>query len=96
MIAAPRKLLILDEPTSATDIAGNDLVESALIKYARATGCILIIATHSPAQAMRLSDTVIMLDDGRIVENGPSAEILREPKSEEGRLFLQHWKLKGK
>lgn len=39
MIVRSRKLLLLDEPTSATDIAGNDLVEAALLEYQRETGC---------------------------------------------------------
>lgn len=96
MIAQPRKLLLLDEPTSATDIAGNDLVENALLNYAEKTGCILVIATHSPAQARRLAEQIIMLDHGAVVENGPADEVLHRPKSEQGIKFLQHWKLKGK
>ena len=35
IIALPRKLLILDEPTSSTDIAGNDLIEAALVRLLR-------------------------------------------------------------
>ena len=94
MIAQPRKLLLLDEPTSATDIAGNDLVEAAILRFTEKTGCSLIFATHSPAQAERMADRVIMLHCGKIVENGPAGEVLHHPKSEEGEKFLCHWKLK--
>lgn len=94
ILALPRPLVILDEPTSATDIAGTDLVEEALLKYAKQTGCLLIFATHSPAQAMRLADRVLMLDGGQIVENGPAEEVLHRPKSPQGAAFLRHWELK--
>jgi tungstate transport system ATP-binding protein len=93
IIAVPRKLLILDEPTSSTDIAGNDLVESALRDYCAETGCTMIFSTHSPAQAKRLADRVLMLDGGKIVEDGLSADVLRRPQSAQGAAFLQHWEL---
>lgn len=94
MIAQPRRLLLLDEPTSATDIAGNDLVEAALTDYATETGCLLIFTTHSPAQAERLADRAIMLHNGQIIENGPVKQVLHHPKSEQGASFLNHWELK--
>jgi len=93
ILALPRPLVILDEPTSATDIAGTDLVESALKKYAEKTGCMLIFSTHSPAQALRLADRALMLDGGQIVENGPAEEVLRRPRSPQGAAFLRHWDL---
>jgi ABC-type Mn2+/Zn2+ transport system ATPase subunit len=48
MIARPRKLLLLDEPTSATDIRGTDQIEKLLLEYAAETGCTVILSTHSP------------------------------------------------
>jgi ABC-type multidrug transport system ATPase subunit len=93
LIARPRKLLILDEPTSSTDIAGNDLVEAALRTYCAKSGCTLLFSTHAPAQAMRLSDRVIMLHEGRVVENGPTEEVLSKPASPQGEDFLRHWKI---
>lgn len=95
IIAIPRKLIILDEPTSSTDIAGNNLVEAALLDYCRTTGCTMIFSTHSPAQAMRLATRVLMLDNGTLVENGTPEQVLRQPQSPQGRSFLQHWELQG-
>lgn len=93
MIAMPRGLLILDEPTSSTDIAGNDLVENALREYCRNHGCTMIFSTHSPAQAMRLSDQLLMLHEGRIIEAGPTEHIINTPTSTQGADFLKHWKI---
>jgi tungstate transport system ATP-binding protein len=94
IIAISRKLLILDEPTSSTDIAGNDLVESALMDYCANTGCTMIFSTHSPAQAMRMATRVLMLEGGRIVEDGLAADVLHRPQSAQGISFLKHWILK--
>ena len=93
IIAMPRKLLLLDEPTAATDLSGIDLLEAALLNYYEKTGCTVIFATHSPAQAMRLADEVIFLHKGEVAEHGETAQVLNEPQSEEVRDFLKHWKL---
>jgi len=88
-----RRLLLLDEPTSATDIAGNDLVEEALKRYRESTGCTIIFASHSLPQAMRLADQALLLDDGLIIESGPVSRVILQPESERGKAFLQHWRV---
>ena len=93
MIVRQRKLLLLDEPTSATDIVGNDLVEAALKRFAAQSGCTVLFSTHSPAQAMRLADRVIALHEGHIAEQGPARELLSTPQNADVALFLQHWRL---
>jgi len=93
MIAKPRRLLLLDEPTSSTDIKGTDLIEATLLDYLQANGCTLIFSTHSPAQALRLAEEVIFLDQGCIVEQGPAKSILEVPQNERTQLFLAHWRI---
>jgi tungstate transport system ATP-binding protein len=93
MIALPRKLLLLDEPTSSTDIKGMDLIESTLLRYAADTGCTVIFSTHSPAQALRLAEETIFLDQGKIAEQGKSEKMLKHPQNNYTQLFLKHWKL---
>lgn len=93
LVAKARPLLLLDEPTSATDIRGMDQVEALLLRYARQTSCTLIFSTHSPAQALRLAEEVIFLENGKVVEQGPAARVLRKPQAEATKLFLQHWRI---
>jgi len=93
MIAKPRKLLLLDEPTSSTDIRGTDAIENTLLEYAKETRCTLIFSTHSPAQVLRLAEEVIFLDQGRILEKGSARDVLGNPQTESARLFLQHWRI---
>jgi tungstate transport system ATP-binding protein len=93
MIVQPRKLLLLDEPTSATDIAGNDLVEAALLEYQRETGCTVLMATHSLAQAARLCQRMIFLHQGEIAAQGPIRQLLDAPEDPHLREFLAHWRI---
>lgn len=91
MLVQDLDVLLLDEPTASMDITGTLLVEDALDQYRARTGCLLVTATHAPSQAHRIADEVIMLAGGRVVEFGPTADVLSSPASEEGRAFLSYW-----
>jgi tungstate transport system ATP-binding protein len=93
MIARPRTLLLLDEPTSSMDIKGTDRIENNLLRYAADNGCTVILSTHSPAQALRLAQEVVYLDQGKIVEQGSVEQVINNPRIDSTRLFLQHWRL---
>lgn len=93
MIMLPRKLLLLDEPTSAADIVGNDLVEEVLLSFVQRTGCTVLFSTHAPAQALKLADEAIALYEGRLCEQGPARQVLTNPQNEDVARFLQHWRL---
>ena len=86
-------ILLLDEPTSSTDVRSMDLIETTLRDYVRNTGCALIFSTHSPAQALRLAEEVLYLEKGWLVEQGPAEELFNSPKDERTRAFLGHWRL---
>lgn len=86
-------VVLLDEPTASMDIAGTLKVEAALAEYRTRTGCLMLVATHAPAQAKRIADQAVMLHEGRVVEQGPVSDVLAHPTSEEGRSFLSYWQL---
>ena len=87
------ELLLLDEPTSAVDVEGAAIIEKALEEYKKQTGCTVIMSTHSPSQARRLADRIIMLNEGRIEESGSAETVLTTPLSEWGRKFIDSWKI---
>ncbi len=89
VLAREPKILLLDEPTAACDIESETLIEKALKRW-KGT---LIFSTHSPAQAMRLSDRAIFLENGKILESGETAEMLMNPKSERVREYMSHWRV---
>lgn len=93
MIMLPRKLLLLDEPTSATDIAGHELIEAALLEFARSCHCTVVFSTHAPAQALKLADEVLALHEGQLAEQGLARQVLTEPRHAEVARFLSHWRL---
>ena len=70
------EVILLDEPTSALDIRNQHLVLSQLKSVARETGKTIILSTHDPNHALFLDATVFLMDNGRIVSNGPSREII--------------------
>jgi ABC-type multidrug transport system ATPase subunit len=93
VLAKPRKLLLLDEPTASADIAAIELIERAILDYVSQTGCALVFSSHAPSQAMRLSTRVLALDGGRIEELGDTAQVLLDPQAESTRAFLSSWRL---
>jgi ABC-2 type transport system ATP-binding protein len=69
-------LLLLDEPTASLDPDTADWIRQKLKDYARTRGATLLIASHNMAEVERLADRVILLDQGRIIEDEtPSALI---------------------
>lgn len=86
-------ILLLDEPTGAVDVEGTEIIENAVNAYVEEQGCTLIFATHSPAEAKNLSDKIIMLNAGKIVEYGTPAELLSSPATEWGKKFIDMWRL---
>ncbi len=87
--------LLLDEPSSAADIEGNEIIEKAIFDYKAENDCGIIMTTHSPSQAKRLADRIIMLHNGKIVEEGTADELLRNPSTEWGKRFMEFWKIEG-
>jgi polar amino acid transport system ATP-binding protein len=80
-------LLLLDEVTSALD---PELVAEVLnvIRELAAGGMTMLIATHEMGFARDIANRVCFLDDGRILEQGPPAEIFAEPREARTRQFL--------
>ncbi|MGW1255428.1 amino acid ABC transporter ATP-binding protein [Streptomyces sp. NPDC002513] len=80
-------VILFDEPTSALDpeLVGEVL---AVIKDLARGGTTLVIVTHEIGFAREVADRVVFMDDGRIVEQGPPAQVLDHPRHERTRDFL--------
>jgi polar amino acid transport system ATP-binding protein len=87
-LAMRPNLMLLDEVTSALD---PELVAEVLevIRELAAGGMTMLIATHEMTFARDIADRVCFLDDGVILEQGPPAEILSNPKEPRTQQFLQ-------
>ncbi|MEU0134423.1 amino acid ABC transporter ATP-binding protein [Streptomyces sp. NPDC006296] len=86
-LALEPKLLLFDEPTSALD---PERVGEVLdvIKDLSHGGTTMIVVTHEIGFAREAADTVVFMDEGRIVEQGPPAEVFDHPVQERTRAFL--------
>ncbi|QMU69481.1 amino acid ABC transporter ATP-binding protein [Streptacidiphilus sp. P02-A3a] len=80
-------VILFDEPTSALDpeLVGEVL---AVIKDLAAGGTTLIVVTHEIGFAREVADLVVFMDGGRIVEQGPPAQVLDHPQHSRTREFL--------
>ncbi|HHZ17918.1 MAG TPA: amino acid ABC transporter ATP-binding protein [Acholeplasmataceae bacterium] len=82
------KLMLFDEPTSALDpeMVGEVL---AVMKELAETGMTMIVVTHEMGFAAEAARRIVFMDEGKIIESGPPAEILRNPRMERTRQFLK-------
>ncbi|MEV4510725.1 amino acid ABC transporter ATP-binding protein [Dactylosporangium sp. NPDC049525] len=86
-LALEPTLLLFDEPTSALDpeLVGEVL---AVIRQLAATGTTLVIVTHEIGFAREVADTVVFIDEGVIVEQGPPSQVLNAPQQARTQEFL--------
>jgi polar amino acid transport system ATP-binding protein len=82
------ELMLFDEPTSALDpeLVGDVL---SVMRDLAAGGMTMMVVTHEMAFAREVADRVIFMDGGVIVEQGPPAEVIGDPKEERTRTFLR-------
>lgn len=93
ILMRPYDLLVLDEPTAAMDMESTLAAEKLLREICSGRNCALVLITHSISQARRISDRILVLHDGNLVEQGDSAQVLRDPRQEQTRRFLEFYGL---
>ena len=69
-------VLLLDEPTASLDPDTGDLVRTWLEAYRAESGCTILLASHNMAEVERLCGQVLMLKQGRIVDQGSPPDLL--------------------
>ncbi|WP_306171775.1 amino acid ABC transporter ATP-binding protein [Microbacterium oleivorans] len=91
-IATDPEVLLLDEITSALDpeLVGEVL---ELVRDLAVAGSTILMATHEMAFARDVADRVVFLDQGVIVEEGPSARVFGAPREPRTRAFLSRFLL---
>ncbi len=79
-LAPEPSLLILDEPTSSLDVSVRAQIVNLLSDLKESHGLALLLITHDLAVARVLAERLLVMERGRIVEEGPVAEILARPR----------------
>lgn len=86
-LAMEPKVMLFDEPTSALD---PEMVKGVLevIKDVAKSGMTVVIVTHEMGFAREISDRILFMDEGKIIESGTPEEIFDNPKQERTKEFL--------
>ena len=96
LLNAP-ELLLLDEPTASLDPDTADWIRRKLREYAETRGATLLLASHNMAEVERLADRVILLHQGRIIEDEtPAALIATHGRDTLEQVFLDVVRGRGK
>ena len=87
-LACEPEVLVADEPTSMLDAPLRAGVLDLLLRLRRERGLSILYITHDLASARYLADTTVVLQAGRLVETGPTAELMEHPVHPCTRLLL--------
>ncbi len=86
-LAMEPEVLLLDEPTSALDPQMRGEVLAVLRDLARG-GNTMLVVTHEMGFARAVASRIWVFDEGRLVEDGPPAEVCERPRSERARAYF--------
>ena len=88
-LATDPEIIFFDEPTSALD---PELIGEVLtvMRQLAEEGMTMLVVTHEMGFARNVSNKVIFMDDGLVVEGGPSREFFANPKEERTRAFIRN------
>lgn len=87
-LALEPKVMLFDEPTSALDPELGIEVLNVMRELAD-SGMTMLVVTHEMGFAENVSDHALIMAEGRIIEDGPSKEVIRNPQTERARKFLR-------
>jgi peptide/nickel transport system ATP-binding protein len=87
-LACRPEVLLADEPTSALDVTVQRLVLDQMAQLASDVGAAVLLITHDLGLAAERADRVVVMYRGEIVETGPAAELVSNPKHEYTRRLL--------
>lgn len=81
-LATRPRLLLLDEPLAALDARTRLEVRAQLRRHLAAFEAVAVLVTHDPLDAMVLADRLVVIEDGRVVQEGTPSDIARRPRTD--------------
>ena len=80
-LAADPAVVLLDEPFASLDPALRDSLRTEVVRILRAAGASALLVTHDQAEALSLADRLVVLRDGRVVQEGTPDDVYLHPRS---------------
>ncbi|MGI2035539.1 ABC transporter ATP-binding protein [Rhizobium panacihumi] len=87
-IAADPELLIADEPTSALDVSVQAQIVALLKSLCEKRGLAVLLITHDMGVVAEIADRIVVMNQGRIVETGPVAQVVCHPREDYTRTLI--------
>jgi peptide/nickel transport system ATP-binding protein len=88
-LAAEPELIVADEPISSLDVSIRAEVLELFDKLVHDRSMGILYITHDLLSARMLCDEVLVLNEGKVVEQGPSLDVIRSPKDDYTRMLLE-------
>ena len=80
-LATDPSLLLLDEPLAAVDVAARDGLRALLAERLAVLARPALLVTHDPNDALALADRIVVLENGRVVQDAPAEHVRADPGS---------------
>jgi molybdate transport system ATP-binding protein len=81
-LAAEPRMLLLDEPTASLDASGAMVLRTQLREHLHEFSGVSIVVTHTALDAMVMTDRLVVLDDGQLVQAGTPSEVAAKPRTQ--------------
>lgn len=92
-LAADPEVLLMDEPFGALDPVTRGVLQQEILRIHRLSGRTIVLVTHDIDEALTLADRLILMDKGKIVQQGRPVELLTQPATPFVRDFFGHSEL---
>lgn len=87
-LAADPEVLLMDEPFGALDPVTRGALQQEMKRIHRLLGRTIVLVTHDIDEALQLADNLVLMDGGRVVQQGTPLEMLTQPANEFVRTFF--------
>ena len=87
-LAADPEVLLMDEPFGALDPVTRGTLQQEMKRIHRLLGRTIVLVTHDIDEALQLADSLVLMDEGRVVQQGTPLEMLTRPANEFVRTFF--------
>ena len=80
-LAPDPRILLLDEPFSGLDVTRRAQIRTETLRLVKQTGVATLMVTHDPEEAMFMADRILVMNEGRVVQDGTPVELYSSPKN---------------